>query len=181
LNTSAALSSGGIDTPVPVTDRLRLRVLTESVSEGKRVKTPMRSAMTLVERDRVVERAAAGMRSCGEEADIRRMAAVDGRVGNAAEHGEVVAEVLKVLEIVRGDVVAPLTGREELLGQDAEVIADREQAPGRRARAVDEAAAAARARLGSIASRKGRASAMPAPSMKRRRDMGWRIAMNGAG
>ena len=46
MNTSAALSSGGIATPVPVQERLRLRVLTESVSEGKRVQIPIRSATT---------------------------------------------------------------------------------------------------------------------------------------
>ena len=45
MNTSAALSSGGMATPVPVHERLRVRVLTESVSEGKRVSTPICSAM----------------------------------------------------------------------------------------------------------------------------------------
>ena len=43
--TSAALSSGGIATPVPVQERLRVRVLTARVSEGKRVRVPMRSAI----------------------------------------------------------------------------------------------------------------------------------------
>ena len=45
LKTSAALSSGGIATPVPVHERLRVRVLTDSVSDGKRVSTPICSAM----------------------------------------------------------------------------------------------------------------------------------------
>jgi hypothetical protein len=44
-NTLAALCSGGIATPLPVQESDRAPVLTASVSEGKRVWLPMRSAM----------------------------------------------------------------------------------------------------------------------------------------
>ena len=95
LKTSAALSSGGIATPVPVHERLRVRVLTPSVSEGKRVSMPICSRDVLVERDGVAKRAAARMRRGGEEADVRRVPAIDVRMRDAAEDGEVVAVRLR--------------------------------------------------------------------------------------
>ena len=61
----------------------------------------------LVERNRVAERAAARMRRRGQEADVRRMAAIHVRVRHAAEHGEVVAVLLQGLQVGRGRVVAP--------------------------------------------------------------------------
>ncbi len=82
----------------------------------------------LVEGDGVVKRTAAGMRRGGEEADVRRMAAVDRRMRHAAEDREVIAVGLEVLEIVRGDIGAALAGREELLREHAEVVADGEHA-----------------------------------------------------
>ena len=80
----------------------------------------------LVERNGVAERAARRVRRGGQEADVRRMPAVDVGMRDAAEHGEVVAVLLQHLEVGRSRVVAAGAGREEQVGSQAEVVADAE-------------------------------------------------------
>ena len=87
----------------------------------------------LVERDRVAERTAGRVRGGGQEGDVRRVAAVHVRVRHAAEDGEVVAVLLEELQVRRGRVVAAGVLGEELVRQQAEVVADAEQPPRRRA------------------------------------------------
>ena len=97
-----------------VHDRLR-PPLTASVSEGNRVRRADPFGHELVERDRVAERAAGRVRGRGQEADVRRVAAVHVRVRHAAEHGEVVAVFLEQLQVRRGRVVAARVLGEERL------------------------------------------------------------------
>ena len=74
------------------------------------------------------------MRGGGEEADVGGVAAVDVRVRDAAEDAEVVAMRHQVPKVRRRRVVAPGAGREELVTQEAEVVADAEHPPRLRAR-----------------------------------------------
>ena len=60
----------------------------------------------------------------GEEAIIGRVTAVDVGVRDAREDAEILAMSLQELEIWRGLVVLALAGREEVLGDEAEVITD---------------------------------------------------------
>src|ERR1700687_2415253 len=83
----------------------------------------------LVERDGVAKAAAARMRRGGEEAIVRGMSAIDVRMRNAAEDGEVVAVFFEVLEIRRQRVIAPALLWEKLTRQQAEVVADAEHPP----------------------------------------------------
>ena len=62
----------------------------------------------------------------GQETDIRRMAAIDVRMRHAAEDREVIAVFLEQLEVRRRRVIASAAGREEMVGQQAEVVADGE-------------------------------------------------------
>ena len=82
----------------------------------------------LVERDAIAERAARRVRRGREERDVGRMAAVHIRMGDAAEHREILAVVLQVLEIGRQRVVEAGVRREEEIGPQAEVVADAKQA-----------------------------------------------------
>ncbi len=70
----------------------------------------------LVERDRVPERAAGRVRGRGQEADVRRVAAVHERVRHAAEHGEVGAVLLEEFQVRRGGVVAARVRRGRTAG-----------------------------------------------------------------
>ena len=84
----------------------------------------------LVEGDRIAEAAAARMRSRGQEAVVGRVAAIDIRMGDAREDAEVVAMRLQELEIRRRLVVLTLARREEVVRDEAEVVADAQHAPG---------------------------------------------------
>ena len=157
MKTSDALSSHGISTPEPVHERLRWPccTLTPSVSDGKRVRWPMRSRDVLIERDGVAEAAAARMRRRGEEAVVRRVPAIDVRMRDAAEDGEVVAVLLEHFEIGRERVVAARSAfGKELVRQQAEVVADAEH-PARLAPGVTAAIRSARGERGRIASSNG--------------------------
>ena len=88
----------------------------------------------LVEGDRVAETAAARMRSRGQEAVVGRVTAVDVRMGDAGEDAEVVAMRLEQFEIRRRLIVLPLARREEVVRDEAEVIADAQHATGLGAR-----------------------------------------------
>ena len=106
--TSAALSSQGMSTPEPVHERHALAAH-DVDAEGERGEAGEVADVlgdVLVERDGVAEAAAAGMRRGGEEADVGGVAAVDVRVRDAAEDGEVVAVLLEVAEVGRERVAA---------------------------------------------------------------------------
>lgn len=84
----------------------------------------------LIERDGVAEGAAAGVRRGREKADVGGVAAIDVGMRDTAEDGEVLAVFLEVLQIGRGGVVAAGFFREEEVCQQAEIIADAEEAAG---------------------------------------------------
>jgi hypothetical protein len=88
----------------------------------------------LIERDRIAKRTAAGMRRGGQEANIRRMAAVNIRMRDAAEHCEVVPVRLQQFQIWRGDVFAPGAFGEEVIREQSQVIANRQHAARLRSR-----------------------------------------------
>src|SRR2546430_2461601 len=87
-------------------------------------------ADVLIERNGIVETAAARMRRGREETIISRMTAIDIRMGDAAENGEIAAMLLQDFNVRRKGVIAPGILWEEVLGQEAEIIADGEHAPG---------------------------------------------------
>ena len=126
MNTSAALSSGGMATPVPVHERLRVRVLTRERERGEAGEHADLLGDVLVERDGVAKRAAARMRRGGEETDVGRVPAIDVRMRDAAEYGEVVAVRLELLKIGRQRIIAAGARGEELIREQAEVVADGE-------------------------------------------------------
>src|SRR5439155_7688393 len=84
-------------------------------------------ADVLVERDGVAEAAAARMRRGREEAIVRRMPAIHVGMRHAAEDGEIVAMLLEDLEIRRQWVITPVLLREEMFGQQTQVVADAEE------------------------------------------------------
>ena len=94
--------------PMPVHERLRWPRgdvdAERERGEPREVADPLGDV--LVERDRVAEPAAAGVRRGGEEAVVGRVPAVDVGVRDAAEDGEVVAVLLEQLQVGRGLVVA---------------------------------------------------------------------------
>src|ERR1043166_8596309 len=83
----------------------------------------------LVERNRVSERTAAGMRRGGEETDVSRMPAVHVGMRYAAENTEVLAVFLQPLEIRRGLILCARPRREKLIRKQTEIVADAEQSP----------------------------------------------------
>jgi hypothetical protein len=85
-------------------------------------------ANVLVEGNGVAETAARGVRSGGEEAVVGRMAAVDVGMRDAAEDGEIVAMFFEKLEVGREFVIGAGGLREEMMRENAEVIADAEEA-----------------------------------------------------
>ena len=172
LNTRDAWPSGGMATPVRDHDRLR-PPLTASVSDGNRVSVPICSATSWSSEMELRNELLAGCGGRGQEGDVRRVAAVHGRVRHAAEDGEVGAVVLQQFQVRRGGVVAAGVLREERLRQQAEVVADAEQPPRRRARRPPVRTAPA------STPESGSASATPAPRRNRRREIGRRVEANG--
>ena len=120
----------------------------------------------LVERDGVAKRAAARVRRAGEEADVGRVAAIDVGMRHAAEDGEVFAMLLQQLQVRRGRVVAAGAGWQEVLAQQAEIVADGEHPSRRGAGPRGRSLLRARANAGVMASRNGRARATPVPRRK---------------
>ncbi len=82
----------------------------------------------LIERDRIAEAAAARMRRGGEEAVVRRVAAIHIGMRHAAENGEFIAVLAQLFQIRRERVVAPGLLGKKLLGYEAEVVAHGEDA-----------------------------------------------------
>jgi len=82
----------------------------------------------LIEGDGIAERAAAGVGRGGEEANIGGVATIDIRMGDAAEDCEVLAMLVEVFQVRRGGVIFAAVFREEEVGEEAEVIADAEEA-----------------------------------------------------
>ena len=80
----------------------------------------------LVERDRVAESAAAGMRRRRQETDVRRMPAVHVGMRNPAEYREILAVRREIAEVGRQLVTAAGLRGEKLAGQQAKVVADGE-------------------------------------------------------
>ena len=80
----------------------------------------------LVEGDGIAKRTTAGMRRGGEETDVRRVAAIDVRMGDAAENAEIVAMRREALEVGREGVVTTGVRGEELIGEEAKIVADAE-------------------------------------------------------
>ena len=67
------------------------------------------------------------MRRGREEAIVRRMPAIHVGMRHAAEDGEIVAMLLEDLEIRRQWVITPVLLREEMFGQQTQVVADAEE------------------------------------------------------
>ena len=174
MNTSDAWSSGGIATPVP-----RPRQAAAAVDrQGERREPRQRPdpfGHELVERDRVAERAAGRVRGRGQEADVRRVAAVHVRVRHAAEHGEVGAMLLEQLQVRRGRVVAARVRR----GRTA-AAARRGCCRCRTSAAAPRAVRPPARTVRRIDSRNGSAIATAEPRRKRRREIGRRLDANGA-
>ena len=82
----------------------------------------------LIEGDGIAETATAGMRRRGEEAHVGGMTGVHVGMRHAAEHRKIVAMVREVLQVGREGVAAAGLSGEKLIGEQAEVIADSEQA-----------------------------------------------------
>ena len=140
LNTSAALSSGGMATPVPVHERLRDARVDGERERGEAGEHADLLGDVLVERDGIAKRAAARMRRGGEETDVRRVPAIHVRMRDAAEHGEVIAVRLEHIEIGRRRIIAAGARGEELIREQAEIVADGEHPARLRARAGGRAA-----------------------------------------
>lgn len=87
-------------------------------------------ADVLVERDGVSEPAAPGMGRGGEETVVGRMPAIDLRMRYAAEYGEIIPVLLQQLEVGGEGVSLAFFLGEEVLGQQAEVVADAEHPAG---------------------------------------------------
>src|ERR1044071_331091 len=66
------------------------------------------------------------MRRCRQKTDIGRMTAIDIRMRDSRQDGEVSAVILEDLEVARRSVVSPCVSREELSGQQTKIIADAE-------------------------------------------------------
>src|SRR5262245_60828612 len=84
----------------------------------------------LIERDRVAEAPTAGMRRGGQKTVVRRVAAVDVGMPDAAEDREVLAVRAQQFQIRRKLIATPLLvgRREKLSWQHSEVVADGEEA-----------------------------------------------------
>src|SRR5687768_5526940 len=85
-------------------------------------------ANVLVQGNGVAEAGAARMRRGGEEAIVRGMAAINIRVGDAAENREVAAMLVQQFEVGRQWILAAPGFREEMFRQQSEVIANAEHA-----------------------------------------------------
>ena len=126
-----AFSSGGIATPVPVHDRLRCRTLTASVSDGNRVNVPIRSAMCwsseMVLRNELLAGCGAAVRKQMSDGWPPSTFGCDTPL-NTVKSSRC---SWSSFEVRRQRVIAAAVLREEMLRQQAEVVADAEH-PARR-------------------------------------------------
>ena len=88
----------------------------------------------LVQRNGIPETPTARVRCRRQEAVIRRMSAINVGMRNAAEDGKVFAVRLEEVEVGRGLVARASPFRKEILGNEAEVIANAQHATGFRLR-----------------------------------------------
>ena len=116
VKTSDAFSSQGMSTPEPVHDRLRAPCGHIHAQRERREAREMADAFgdVLVKRNGVAETRTARMRRGGEKADVRRMPAIDVRMRDAAENGEIIAMLLEDLKVGREGVIASGFLREEI-------------------------------------------------------------------